>query len=447
MSDVLHIGIAVLGSVPLLSCRTRRWHLLWVALPLFAAAVVWGQLLPAGPIAQLSPAIVVMFILPGFLVLELAFPTLAQRLDPLERGPLLFGLSMGIWTLIAAVAYRAQMPSDLVIGGVLVGDAIGLLAVLGIRLRYRDSKPSHEKNGRFDYVKSLYFLCLIVVLLIVAGVVGFSAQIQGHEFDSCTHLAGYHKISDNVKIIGGNPFLGPQYSYYTHYTANPWYLVFGLSARLAHSNVTWLYVCLAAILSPLFFLTFYSLLKVLTKDYWIAIIGTLLVIGPWISEAALNCAPLGNFYLQFLPFPGILIQLILCPLWFVYCFRYVRFQTSENWIVVALLAIAVMGVHPELGIPYSICIVFIVSMFFLTTRREKIKNFALVAVIVISGAIIAYLIVNPVGKEYLKGGWIAFDPEDVLRQLLERSWIISPDLYAIHPKSLITLESLKNIIG
>ena len=288
MSDVLYIGIAVSGCISLLSCQAKRWYMLWAALVVFAAAMIWEQLLPAGPVAQLLPAIVVMFILPGFLVLELAFPALARKIGPLERGPLLFGLSMGIWTLIAAVAYRAQLSSDLVISGVLVGDILGLVAIFITMSRYKDSKPLPEENDQLDYVKLSYFICLIVILLIVAGVVGFSAEFQRYDFDSCFHLAGYNKIANNAHIIGGNAFLGPEYSYLTHYIAHPWYLVFGLSARLAHTNVTWLYVCLAVILTPLFFLSFYSLLKTLTKDNWIAIIGALLVIGPWVSKMALD---------------------------------------------------------------------------------------------------------------------------------------------------------------
>jgi len=424
--------------------------MLWPALTVFAAAIIWGQLLPAGSVAQLSPAIVVMFILPGFLVLELAFPALARKIGPLERGPLLFSLSMGVWTLIAAVAYRAQLSRDLVIAGVLICTIIGILAVFITRPRYNNSKPFPEKNDQFNYIKLLYFICLIFVLLIVSGVVGLSAEFQRYDFDSCFHLAGYNKIADNVKIAGGNAFLGPEYSYLTHYIAHPWYLVFGLSARLAHTNVTWLYVCLTVILTPLFFLSFYSLLKTLTKDNWIAIIGALLVIGPWVSKMALDWGPpMGTFYLQFLPFPFTYTQLILFPLWIAYCFRYMRSQTSENWAVVAVLAIAAMGGHPEclLVVPYSIGIVFIVSMFFLTTPRDRIKIFALVAVIVIFAAIIAYLTLNPVGKELWKGIGYRNDFGNHIRTLGKDAWIISPDLYAIHPKFLITLANLKNILG
>lgn len=157
---------------------------------------------------------------------------------------------------------------------------------------------------------------------------------------------------------------------------------------------------------------------------------------------------MGTFYLQFLPTPEPYAMLILFPAWLAYCFRYVQSPTSENWIAAALLAIAAMGVHPEflLLVPYSISIVFIISMFFMA-RHDKIKTSALAAFIFISAAIIAYLIVNPIGKEYLKDGWVVFDKKDVLRQLLKKAWIISPNLYAVHPRFLLTPESLKNVIS
>jgi hypothetical protein len=448
--NVLYIGIAGLGCISLLSYQVKKWYMLWAVITVFAAVIIWEQLLPAGPVAQLSPAIVVMFILPGFLVLELAFPNLAQKLGPLERTPLLFCLSMAVWTIVAAVAYRTQLSSDLVIGGVLVSDVIGLLAVFGTNFRYRDSKPFFEKKDTFDYVKLSYFICLILVLLIVSGVVGYTAQYQRYDFDSCMHLAGYNKIANSVKIIGGNPFFGPEYSYYAHDIASPWYLVFGLSARLGRTNVTWLYVCLAAVLTPLFFLSFYSLLKVLIKDIWIAVIGTLLVIGPWVSKMALLWGPpMGNFYLQFLPYQMTYSQLILFPIWLAYCFRYTCSQASEEWATVALLAFAAMGHHPIflLVIPYITGLVFIVSMFFLTARRNRIKTFALVVVVVILAAIIAYIDINPVGKELWKGAGYRDDSEAWMKWLLNRSWIIDSNLYAMHPKSLITPTGLMTLLS
>jgi len=391
-----------------------------------------------------------MFILPGFVVLELAFPTLARTLDPLERGTLFLGLSMGVWTLIAAVAYRVQMPSDMVINGVLVGDTLGLAALFVVWSRYENATPSPKGKSQFDSIDFQYVISLVVVLLIIAIVVGLSTEYQRYDFDSSTHLAGFHKIADSARIIGGNPFQGPQYSYITHYIANPWYLAFGLSARLAHTSVTWLYVYLAALLSPLFFLGVYSLIKVLIRERWIAILGTLLMVGPWVAEKALAWGPpMGTFYLQFLPYPETCAQLILFPLWLNYCLRYVYSQTLAHWAVTALLAVAAMGVHPEnlFLIPYSIGIVFIVSILYPASRPNWGRMVGLGVFIVISAAVIAYLIVNPLGKDYLKDTWVVFDKEDVLRQFLRNAWVINPDLYAVHPKFLITLDNIKNTLG
>ena len=163
--DVILIGIAVLGCIPMLSCQTKRWCILLPILTVFAAVVVWWKWMSVGPIAQLSPAIVVMFAIPGFLVLELAFPTLARRLDFLERGPLLIGFSMGIWVLIAAVAYRAQLSSDLVIAGVMIINTIGLLSVFGSSFHYLRTNPLSNNNYKFDSVRLLYLICLITIMV------------------------------------------------------------------------------------------------------------------------------------------------------------------------------------------------------------------------------------------------------------------------------------------
>ena len=448
MTDILFIGIAVLGCASLLNCQGRRGWTIWAAVVVLVAAAIWGQLLAAGPIGQLAPSIVAMFVLPGFLVLELAFPGIARKLGALERGPLLFGLSMGVWTLIAAVAYRARLPSDAVIGGVLVTNIVGLLAVVRYRLGRSDSQTLlAEKQEPLRSVKFVYLICLLLTLLLVSGIVGFTTQFQRHDFDACTHLAGYRKIADSARIIGGNPFLGPGHAYAIHYVANPWYLVFGLSARLSHADVTWLYVCLAALLTPLVFLSFYSLLNTLTKSFWTAMIGTLMVIGPWVSHEALRWGPsTGTFYLQFLPYPYTYTKLIIFPILTVYCFRYVYSQRWEDWALTAILAVTAMGHHPVflVAIPLSIGIAFVISLFFPDTLRYRAKTAALVVVIVVSAAIIAYSLVSnplssvpkPMSEDQLHNNWDKY---------VKNSWKIGTDLYAVHPRSLT--DNWKAILG
>jgi len=449
--NILYIGIALLGSLSLFVYKGRKSHLFLIALTVPAAIMIWGKFLSVGPVPNLAPIIVVMFFIPGFIVLELTFPALAIKLNYLERVPLLFGLSLAFWTIFSAVAYRIQPPSDLTIGSALAAFIAGLTVIFVKKSPYKDPKSFLERlNQKKNIIKYSYVFSLIIVLLIVAIVVGFSAEYQRYDFDSSFHLAGYNKIADNPSIIGGNAFLGPEYSYLSHYITHPWYLVFGLSARLAHSSVTWLYVCLAVILTPLFFLSFFSLLKVLLQNKWAAIVGTLMVIGPWISKMALSWGPpMGTFYLQFLPYPGTYTQLILFPIWLASCFRYIQFQTPANLAMSVLLAVATMGQHPEflLVVPYCTAIIFIVSMFFPAEHLDRIKLFTLLFLVFSTAGVLAFLTSYPPGYESWKGVGYANNEALFFKDLMKQALVINSNLYSVHPKHLLTLANLKSFMG
>src|SRR5207249_2057853 len=126
LADYLFLSVSVLGWWALVRRQNGRAHLVWAVASLAATVVIWFSWATGAPLAVLGPPIVVMLVLPGFLILELAAAETALRLDLLERVPLLFGLSLTVWTVLGAAAYRGRWTADGVIGAILFGGVVGL---------------------------------------------------------------------------------------------------------------------------------------------------------------------------------------------------------------------------------------------------------------------------------------------------------------------------------
>ena len=104
---------------------------------------------------------------------------------------------------------------------------------------------------------------------------------------------------------------------------------------------------MAALLTPLFFFSIYALVRAILRNRWVAAVAALLAIGPWIGRMAWEWGPsMGGFYLQFLPHPGNVVQLILIPVWLACAVRYVGDPASETAKLVAMLSLACLGGHP-----------------------------------------------------------------------------------------------------
>lgn len=389
--DLFCVGITLLGAVGLMHPGRGRWRLVMASLPAFLALAIWVHPVSASPLARQAPAILSMFFLPGFIVLELVFSRWSQRLDPLERVPLMFGLGLAVWTLLAVPAYRLQWFSDAVIGGMLAAMLLGL--VILYYLKVRNGKPLAEKESRRTYINPYYLGILILVLIIAAIVSGYTAQFQGECFDTYYHLAGYRKVADNVRIIGGDMMLGSGNPGFVHYSSNPWYLVFGLAARLARLDIIWLYVGLAAVMTIMVFLVFYMLLKALVREPNVAAVGTLMVAVPWISELAWTCLSAYYFAFQFLPYPSTLCQLILLPLALVACFHYGAWRNGTSWGAVCLLSLATMGQHACFiaWVPLVLGMALGMQLLLGGTFRQRAETGALILAIGIIAALLAYL--------------------------------------------------------
>ncbi len=394
--DLMLIGLAGISWWSLTKRQRSRKELLVAGAAVVAAAAVWGTGMSGEPVALLAPGIVVMMVLPGFIVLELAVPGLASRLDSFERAPLLFGLSMAVWTVLATVAFRAQWSSDLVISGMLAGGFIGL-AVVFWRRHPVASRPQ-EPDMHPDRVQDAYKYVLVAILLVVMAAVAWRAQFQGSGSDTLAHLAGYRKIADSATIVGGNPLLGPGYAYVGHYASNPWYLAFGLVARLAHvpESVPVLYICLTALLTGLSFLAFYALLKTFTSQSFAAALGTVIVIGPWVFEQSELWIGFHSYFYEFMGYQSTFTSLIIFPMLTAFTLRFVRDGIRALGIVAAVLAVATMGMHAQylVWVPLLIGGGLVAAIPFAWDNRERIQILTLVAVIGLSAVAIGYCIAS-----------------------------------------------------
>ncbi|MDD5130378.1 MAG: hypothetical protein PHS66_04955 [Candidatus Omnitrophica bacterium] len=277
------------------------------------------------------------------------------------------------------------------------------------------------------------------MIFIVTLLVAFSVEYQRNDFDTMVHLVGASKIAISPKVFVSNPFLGPQYSYLLNYTVNPWYLAFGLTARMANINVAWLYVLLAIIFTPLFFFSVYALLKNLFFDNFIALAGALLMIGPWVSKMALGWGPgMGGFYLQFLPHPGITGELILLPIFLGICFNYLRTDSVSSWGAAILLALAAMGLHPLFLVimPLIVGTIFFFSLFFPQIKGRKMIFFLFLAIFSLAAAI-AYITVNPIHQNWIGqgyGDYCAAQSPSQMNHFLTMCLKLNKNLFAMHPK-------------
>lgn len=391
--DILIILMVCCGIWVLLKQRNSRWDLVAATLPVFAAMIVWKQWCLTAPLISLLPAIVVMLTLPGFVLLELIFPKLAGRLDSLERPPLLFGFSMGFWTLIAALAYRLQWPSDLIVIGVWLFDLAGLVGVFFFRPSHVTLSSTSDEQPQSTLIRKWYLVTLILMMAIVASTMAYCSQFQMTDYDSMFHLAGYRNVAENSRVINGDNILGPGFPSLPQYTASPWYLVGGLAARQAQVEVTWLLVILTTLLTVLVFLCFYSILITLLFYQRLAIIGILIGSSLWICTFAVNWKMFWSFYLTFLPFPYSITQLILLPMSLLYGLRYIISQDWEKWIATAILATATMGLHLEyiIHVPFVLCLMLLASMIIPNTGRNRLQTLALIEMIGLLAAIVCYL--------------------------------------------------------
>jgi len=391
--DVLLVVVTAIGSWSLLRRRRSRWELTLGALPAIAAILVWAQWVGGGPVAQLFPSAVGMLLLPGFVMLELVFPKVACRLDGLERAPLAFAISVGLWIGIAAVAYRIQCSGAAVIGGIMAFDLLGLAAVFFVRPMQHAMNSNLMEGAPSSSMTSGYRTAFLTFIAGVSMVMAYASQYQMSDYDVMFHLAGFRNIADHARITNCDNLLGPGSLSLPQYTANPWYLVGGLTTRLAHADVTWLYVFLTFLLTALVFLTFYLLLKTLLADDRLAVIGVMVGTIPWIYGMTVFWRIFWSFYLTFLPFGSSIAELILLPMSLAYSLRYIMVRQREDAVVMIILAIAAMGIHVEylVHVPYLLVMVLIASMIPADTWRNRLRTLALAGTVGLLAVMIAYL--------------------------------------------------------
>jgi hypothetical protein len=393
--DFLLVGLSLAGAWAMIKRQQGRTELVWAGGLLLAAAAVWLRWASGSPIALLAPGIVLMLMLPGFVILELVMPQLPPRLDSFERAPLLFGLSMVAWVVIAAMAYRAHWPTSALVSGLLVCGAICLGALFWIRGRRPVEVLSVDLDPAVAFSTKAYRVVLIAVILMVMMGVAWRAQFQGTGSDTIAHLAGYRKIADSATITGGNPLLGPGYTYLANYGADPWYLAFGLVARTAHAStsVPLLYVCLTSLLTGLVFLAFYSLLKAFTCEALSAALGTLMAVGPWLLSYAAEWKGFHSYFFEFLGYPSTFTDLILFPLLTAYALHFAREGLRPVAVMVALLSVAAMGMHPQyvVFVPLLIGTALIASSLTKSGRPQRRLTAGVVALIACAAVALVYL--------------------------------------------------------
>jgi len=392
-TDIVLLFLVTLGTISMVYYDTsKREYILGIGVLVLAIVGIWSNMVSTNPITQSVLGIIGLLLLPGFMIINLVFPTFNSKFNIIQKIPLWFGLSAALWTIIAVIAYRAQLFSNLILGCILLCESVGLYALYRRRTAFNRSIESSEAIQPFPF-KKLYWSSFILLTIIVAVVVGYRAQYQLPFFDTFDHLAGFRKIADSVYIIGGDFYLEPGQPTGAHYASNPWYLAIGLTSRLTHVDVAWMYVIISAIMTTIVLFTFYSVLKVITSDDRIAVIGTSLAIIPWLCEAAVEWRICNSLYFEYLPHPGTLSELIFFPLLTTYCLTYLLNRDWPSWWIVAILAIASMGQHIlyVVWVPYVFGFVLAISLFFPSLRCERIKTLILIVFIVFSAVLICYL--------------------------------------------------------
>lgn len=442
VGDVLLLTIGIIGVWGMCRPASGMLRLVLVGLTPAAAFLAWNQVIPAGILSRIVPCLVSLGLIPGFIIMELAFPKMARKLEDLERVPLQFGFSCGLWTVLALFAYRMQWSSDCVIGGVLLADVAGLLAILVMRWTITEHDIDISQVS-LPY-QAAGKAALLLMITVFALVVGYNSQYQRNDFDTFLHLAGCHRIAEGLQIIGGEAMLGPSHGALPHYAANPWYLVFGLTARAAHVDVTCLYVVLAAGLTALFILVFYSVLKFLLRDPRAAIIGALLGIIPWFYNWTTEWSLI---FPIFLPYPGTLTGVILFPLLTIYALQMLVSGNKETWFAVVFLAVTAMGQHIcfVIWVPFLIGVVSLAGLLWPDCRRDRLKALALMIGVCLSAVVIGYLTVSfpLVGK--LKPESIE-ESLHVWRRQGGIIWQLGRNWFAVSPVCLLE-QGWKDLLG
>ncbi len=394
--NVLIILLAIVSGLFMFVPRRRMREPALAAFPIVVAVMIGKGSIIAHPILQSTPAVLAFLFLPGYVVLELAFPFLAQKMGKIERPPLLFGLSLAVWTVIAIPSYWAQWSAAWVIAGMLLACLIGVIIMICLRPVCSSSSVVSDSSLPAFPFRRVYVAILVAVLIIVAVAVGFRSQFMRADFDTITHLAGFQRIVHLDRIMGGNPFLEPGKTALFHYASNPWYLVCGLTARLAHIEAFWLYSILAALLTVLAFMAFLCLLYILINDMRVAFIGTFLAVLFSLYGWATDWAGCYSFYLEFISYPHTLDQLIMWPLVLFCVLRYVRFKDMNSLGLTALIALATMGQH-VLFIVWVVGItslILVVTMFFRDFKKDRLRTLMLIVIILASAAVVAFFMLK-----------------------------------------------------
>jgi hypothetical protein len=199
---------------------------------------------------------------------------------------------------------------------------------------------------------------------------------------------------------------------------------------------------MAALLTPLFFFSIYALVRAILRNRWVAAVAALLAIGPWIGRMAWEWGPpMGGFYLQFLPHPGNVVQLILIPVWLACAVRYVGDPASETAKLVAILSLACLGGHPMglLVVPYTMALLLVVSLWHRRSFASRRRGMILSAIVWLSMAALSYSLYHPprMASWIGNGLRVQFDSDAYLDQLLQDAWVLSPELFSIHPVTLL----------
>jgi len=392
--DLFFLGVGMIGIWGL--CRTRsdrRLLILMLLLPL-AALLAWNRMIPAVALSRLLISLICLGFLPGFIVLELIFPKLARELEGLERLPLIFGFTCGLWTVLALFAYRLQWLNDGVVAGVLLADLVGLLSILCLRWNcVAEILPNVQTKRPYQ------MLCKATLLLMVAAVavfIGYDSQYQRNGMDTFFHLACCRRIAEGMKIIGGDALMGPGHGAFVHYASNPWYLAFGLTARLAHADITLLYVVFAGILTGLFIFVFYAVIKLLVRDSRVAVVGVLLGIMPWIYAWAVQWRLFKSSYLAFLPYPYSIVELILFPMVTIYALRVLTLNGNQARLALLMLSIAAMGQHICYVIytPFVVGVVLLIDLLWPRDKRDRLQALLLTLAVLFSAGVIGYATIS-----------------------------------------------------
>ncbi len=415
-------------------------------LALLIAAFVWQKVFHFNPILTLPFGIFVMLLLPGYLLSTLFFQKFSRSLEVIEQLPIFFGLSLTFWTILSAIAYQIQLPTNFVIG-IIIFLEIGTLIFLQFKYFYNHYPTSLSEINHQTFFSHKLYLGIFLLLIGIIGVLGaINSQFQGFNFDTLPHLAAYRKIAASSKIIGGDVLYQQGAPYLFHYASNPWYLFMGLTARLSHVDVVWLYISLVPVLTLLMFFTFYSMLKSIIFDPHTALLGSIMVTIPWISELAIQWKNFHSFYLGFFPYPYTVSELILLPLLLTSCFRYIYKPSQTVWLLTSLLAIATIGQHVLFVIwtPLFLGFILLTSNLIVSSKMNRFQNYALFAEICLIAFFLLFLQISfPLA--------LAPSPMNPNKILLDWSsggsvWILGKNFFASSPQYLLT-TGWKQLLG